>query len=390
MSSDASRREVLFVTGSRAEYDILFPVIEAAAASDALVPAIAVTGSHLAPQFGLTVREVEADGFPIAGRIENLLASDSAGARVKSAAIQLSGLVDLVQNRMPDFLVVVGDREESITTALTGAYMNVPVVHIAGGDTADDFNVDNAVRHAVTKLAHLHMAASPGSAERIVKLGEEGWRVHHVGAPGLDRLRKEPLLDREELGREMGVALDGPFAILIQHPILPEMDEAGAQMRATLEAMAGLGIPVFISAPNSDAGNQAVREAITDYALRHDQFHAYHNLERRFFVNLMRHASVLAGNSSSGIIEAPFLGLPVVNVGSRQRGREHGGNVTFTGYEVTEISAALKQAVFDEAYRAQVKAAANPYGDGHAGEKIAAVMARETDKARLLSKRNTF
>lgn len=390
MSSERAR-EVLFVTGSRAEYDILYPAIAAVAQTQGLSPALVVTGSHLAPVHGLTVREIEADGFPIAARIETLLAADSPGSRVKSAAIQLSGLVDVVANRRPDYLVVVGDREEAITTAMAGSYMDVPVVHIGGGDTADDFNVDNAVRHAVTKLAHLHMAASEGSAARILRLGEEPWRVHVVGAPGLDRLRSQPELSRAEVWKMIGCApVDGPYVVVIQHSLLPEQAQAGAQMRATLEAVAALGVPAFISGPNSDAGNHAIAVVIDEFARAHPHFVAYKNLPRAGFINLLRHAGALAGNSSAGIIEAPFLKLPVVNVGSRQIGREHGGNVQFVDYEPAQIGAALRRALHDEIYRREVVAAAQPYGDGTAGARIAQVLAAHRDRRALLNKRTMF
>ena len=382
---------MLFVTGSRAEYDILYPAIAAVAQTQGLSPALVVTGSHLAPVHGLTVREIEADGFPIAARIETLLAADSPGSRVKSAAIQLSGLVDVVANRRPDYLVVVGDREEAITTAMAGSYMDVPVVHIGGGDTADDFNVDNAVRHAVTKLAHLHMAASEGSAARILRLGEEPWRVHVVGAPGLDRLKTQPELSRAEVWKMIGCApVDGPYVVVIQHSLLPEQAQAGAQMRATLEAVAALGVPAFISGPNSDAGNHAIAVVIDEFARAHPHFVTYKNLPRAGFVNLLRHAGALAGNSSAGIIEAPFLKLPVVNVGSRQIGREHGGNVQFVDYEPAQIGAALRRALHDEIYRREVVAAAQPYGDGTAGLKIAQALAAHRDRRALLNKRTMF
>lgn len=389
MSSDT--RCVMFVTGSRAEYDILYPVIAAVSQSKSLRPEIVVTGSHLASVYGLTVKDVEADGYPVVAKIDNLLASDSDSARAKSAAIQLQGLVDVVAYRRPDFLVVVGDREEAITVALTGGYLDVPVVHIAGGDTADDFNIDNSVRHAVTKLAHLHMTASAGSAERVLRLGEEPWRVHNVGAPGLDRLVDEPEIDLACVWKMMNVApVEGPFLIMIQHPLLPEMHDAERQMKATLDAIVACGLPTFVSSPNSDPGNHAMSRLLSDYANRYSNLVAYKNLSRAVFVNLMRHASALVGNSSCGIIEAPLLKLPVVNVGSRQVGREHAGNVEFVDYSATEIEAALKKAVFDDQYRAQVESAKNPYGDGTAGKQICDVLVQETDQRRLVQKRNTF
>lgn len=389
MSTDT--RTVLFVTGNRAEYDILYPVIRAADATGSLKSEIIVTGAHLVSRFGLTVREIEADGVPIVARIDNLLASDSDTGRIKSAAIQLASLVDVISVRRPDFLVVVGDREEALTVSAAGVYLNVPVVHIGGGDTADDANVDNLVRHATTKLAHLHMAASEESAKRILRLGEEPWRVHVVGAPGLDRFVNETHLAPDALWGRLGIEpIDEPFALVIQHPLQPEMDDAFAQMDATLTALEWVGIPTFVLSPNSDPGNSGTVRAIELHAARNPKLHIYKNLPRNLFVNLMRQASVMVGNSSSGIIEAPLLGLPVVNVGTRQRGREHAGNVTFVSYCVDEIAAAILRAVTDADYRKRVKTCTTPYGDGSAGQKIAKILAQETDRVRLLAKRNTF
>src|ERR1035441_3403822 len=180
-----AKRKVLVVTAIRSEYDILSTIIQALERHPLTEPGVVVTGAHLSPLYGYTVREIVADGFPIVGRIESLLNSDSSAGRIKSAAVQLSGLVDLFVQQQPAFVIAPMDREEAITVALAGAYMRIPVVHFGGGDTAEDANIDNAVRHAVTKLAHRQIVSSTRSAERVIRLGEEPWRVHVVGEPGL-------------------------------------------------------------------------------------------------------------------------------------------------------------------------------------------------------------
>ena len=384
-------RHVLFVTGSRAEYDILRSVIGAVDTTDGLRASVVVTGAHLAPMYGHTVDLIESDGVDIAGRLETLLNADTPSGRVKSAAIQLSGLADLLVGLRPDFVVAPMDREEAITTALAGAYVGIPVVHIGGGDTAEDGNIDNSVRDAVTKLSHLHMVTTERSAERVRGLGEAPWRVHVVGAPGLDRFVAEPPLDDRTLWAELGHEPAGPFAVLIQHPIITSAEQSGQLMGTTLQALLELGRPVLVGYPNSDAGSQQSIAVIDRYVAHHpDVFYGYRNVSRQVFVNLLRRARVLVGNSSAGIIEAPLLGLPVVNIGPRQVGREHSGNVLFVDHDAASIAAAVRRAMDDEAFRASVAAGDSVYGDGTAGRRIASILRDQPIDARLLWKVSTF
>lgn len=384
-------RHVLFVTGTRAEYDILRAVIAAVDDHPDLRASVLVTGAHLSPLYGHTVDLIEADGVAIAGRLESLLNADTPSGRIKSAAIQLSGIVDRLRDDRPDFVVAPMDREEAITTALAGAYLGIPVVHIGGGDTADDGNIDNSVRDAVSKLAHLHMVTTERSAERVRRLGEADWRIHVVGAPGLDRLVSEPAIDDDALWAALGRRLDGPFGVLVQHPIITSADDSGAHMDTTMTALAGLGRPIVVGYPNSDAGSQQVIAVIDRHvAERPDIFLGYRNLPRHVFVNLLRRAAVLIGNSSAGIIEAPLLGLPVVNIGPRQVGREHSGNVVFVDHDGAAIAAAVERAMDDQAYRASVRAGDSVYGDGTAGRRIATILADVAIDDRLIWKVSTF
>jgi GDP/UDP-N,N'-diacetylbacillosamine 2-epimerase (hydrolysing) len=385
-------RKILFVTGIRSEYDILFSVMRAVQSHPDLEVGLVVTGAHLSPMYGYTIAEVERDGFPIVACIESLLNSDSPGGRAKSAAIQLSGLVDIFTQYRPTFVIAPMDREEAITVALAGAYMLVPVVHIGGGDSAEDGNVDNGVRHAVTKLSHLHMVTTPRSAERVIALGEQPWRVHVVGAPGLDRLLQVPDIPSTELWQRVGYDPgDRPFAILIQHSIVSDVEQADELMALTLQSLVDLDIPSFVSYPNSDAGSQKIITTIENYSQRYPSLlHKYQNLPRLEFVNLMRRAHVLVGNSSCGIVEAPLFHLPVVNIGPRQRGREHANNVQFVDHDATQIRAAVHRAVFDVGYRRSVAECDNPYGNGQAGAKIAAILAKQPIDDLLTWKVNTY
>lgn len=385
-----SKKLVLGVTGIRSEYDIMSSVFTAIANHPDLELQLVVTGAHLSDSYGHTIDEIRRDGFLVVDEIESLLNGDQASCRVKGLAIQLQGLVQTVARIKPYFLLVLGDREEAMTTALVGAYMNIPVVHLCGGDRVIG-NVDDQVRHAVTKLAHMHLVTNTESAERIIRLGEQPFRVHNVGNPGLDRLLEVPAIDDAELSRRLGFTIaDGePLVMLIQHVISTEIDQAYLQMKASLEAIRELGIKTILSYPNSDAGGQQMIRAIGEYdALPF--LYAAKNIPRLEFINLMRRASVLLGNSSAGILEAPLLKLPVINVGNRQRGRLHAENVQFVPHDKDQIVTALRRAVFDPEYRSSVVACSNPYGDGKSSARIADILAAVTLDDTLLIKDITY
>jgi GDP/UDP-N,N'-diacetylbacillosamine 2-epimerase (hydrolysing) len=384
------KKLVLGVTGIRSDYDIMSSVFRAVAGHPALELQLVVTGAHLSHAFGLTINEIRADGFVVAEEIESLLSGDQSSFRVKGLAIQLQGLVQTVSRLKPDLLLVLGDREEAMTTALVGAYMNVPVAHVAGGDRVIG-NVDDQIRHAVSKLAHLHFVTNPESKNRLLRLGEQAFRVFDVGNPGLDRLLEIPHIGVVELSERLGfsIAQDEPLVMVIQHVISTEIEQAYDQMKASLEAIKELGIRTVLSYPNSDAGGQQMIRAIREYESLPFLYTAK-NIPRLEFVNLMRRASCLLGNSSAGILEAPLLKLPVINVGNRQRGRLHAENVSFVPHDKDQIVAALKRAIFDTGYRMSVDACTNPYGDGRSSARIAEILATVELNQDLLIKDITY
>lgn len=384
------KRLVLAVTGIRSEYDILSSVFAAINKHPDLELQLAVTGAHLSEGFGSTIKEIQKDGFYIADEIESLLSSDTESGRVKGLAIQLQGLAQTVSRIEPDFLLVLGDREESITTALIGAYMNIPVAHIGGGDRVVG-NVDDQIRHAVTKLSHLHLVTNAESAERVIRLGEQSFRVFNVGNPGLDRFISEPILSFSELSSRIGFNLNNgePYIIMLQHVISSEIDSAYGQITESLEAVKELGIKTILIYPNSDAGSQQLLHAIKEYEDL-PFIHIAKNIPRVEFVNLMRNAACMLGNSSAGILEAPYLKLPVINVGNRQHGRLHAENVQFVGHEKKAIVEAVKKAIFNMEYREKVAACTNPYGNSSSSEQIARILASVKIDNELLIKDITF
>lgn len=384
------QRKILAVTGIRSEYDIMSSVFRAIEAHPNLALHLVVTGAHLSDAYGNTIDEIRADGFVIADEIESLLNGDQASFRVKGLAIQLQGLIQTVARIKPDILLVLGDREEAMTTALAGAYMNIPVAHIAGGDRVIG-NVDDQVRHAVTKLSHLHFVTNRESMERILRLGEQPFRVFDVGNPGLDRLLEVPVISASELSRRLGFAIvDGePLVILIQHVLSTEIDQGYKQMKVSLDAVRELGIRTVLSYPNSDAGGQQMIRAIREWE-KLPFLYTAKNIPRLEFVNLMRRASCLLGNSSAGILEAPLLKLPVINVGNRQRGRLHAENVQFVSHDKGQIIDAVRRAIFDPDYRNMVAKCANPYGDGQSSARIANIISEIQLDDNLLIKDITY
>lgn len=384
------KRSILGVTGIRSEYDIMSSVFRAIQTHPDLELQLVVTGAHLSDAYGHTVDEIHKDGFVVAEEIESLINGDQSSSRVKGLAIQLQGLVQAVTRIKPEILLVLGDREEAITTALVGAYMNIPVAHLCGGDRVVG-NVDDQIRHAVTKLAHLHFVTNDESAKRIACLGEQPFRIFNIGNPGLDRILDVQNIGSEELSNRLNFPIiDGePIILLIQHSISSEINQAYEQMKISLDAIKQLGIKTIVSYPNSDAGGQQMIRAIQNYDSLPFLYVAK-NIPRVEFINLMRRASCLLGNSSAGILEAPLLKLPVVNVGNRQQGRLHAENVQFVPHDKDRICAAIKLAVYDQTYRNSLKICSNPYGDGKSSARVAEILSTILIDDALLNKDITY
>ncbi len=383
-------KKILAVTGIRSEYFILQPVFEEILNRSDLELKVVVTGAHLSPTYGETYKIIENHGYDII-KLETLLSTDTLSGRSKSLGIQIMGLTDIVSRERPDWLLVLGDREESLSTASVGAYMNIPVAHICGGDRVVG-NIDDSVRHAVTKLAHLHFPTTKENGDRILKMGEEPWRVHVVGNPALDSIRKQPDLSYDYINGKLGTKLssDKPFILLIKHPLSSEIKKSAEQMRVTLEAVAELGYETVLTYPNSDSGSYEMIKVIEEYIEKYDFIKAFKTLPRDIFVNLQRKAALLLGNSSSGILEAPFLKLPVVNVGNRQKQRQHSENVIFVPHNKERIKEAINKAIFDEDFKQICKNCSNPYGDGYSGERIARIIAETEINDKLINKQIVY
>lgn len=269
--------------------------------------------------------------------------------------------------------------------ALCGAYLHIPVAHYGAGDRVM-YNVDDMVRHAISRLSHLMLTTNEDARQRLIRAGERSWRVHNVGHAGLDRVRETPEMDRAALSVAVGMDLTrGPFVVVIQHPLSSEVSAAGAQMKETLEAVCLLDLPTLVIYPNSDAGCQDMIRVIDEYKGR-PNIRIFPNLPDAIFVNALRHAALLIGNSSLGLLEAPYLRLPVINVGRRQTSRICAENVVFVGQNRDEIVRHARLVLYDEVTRNRMRSCSNPFGDGYAGERVAMLLAETPCDERLLNK----
>ncbi|HEV8203955.1 MAG TPA: UDP-N-acetylglucosamine 2-epimerase [Pyrinomonadaceae bacterium] len=380
-----SKRRVLGITAIRSEYFLQRPILRAIVDHPELELLLVVTGAHLSPLHDYTVKEIEADGFPIVARIENLIYSDRDAARLKGAASQLQVLTHLVDELRPEWLLVPADREESMTLALCGTYLNIATAHYAAGDRVVG-NADDMIRHAVSRLSHLLLTTHEQARERLIKAGEQSWRIHNVGHAGIDRIRSAPQLTSSELAKALGVdEVQDRYAVVVQHPLTSEIGDAGRQMRETMAAARALKLQLFVSYPNSDPGSNQIIQVIEEHRAN-PGVHVFRNIPDREFVNLLRGATVLLGNSSLGLLEAPYLKLPVVNVGRRQSERHHASNAFFVAADREAIVRQVRAIIDDEETRRTISTCENPFGDGHTGEQVAKLLASTSIDSTLLNK----
>jgi len=380
-----SPRVVGVVTVARSDYGHLRPVLDALADTPGLALRLFVAGTHLSALHGETVRDIEADGWPVAARIETVGADDSPRGVAEMTARAVAGFAAAFSAHRPDLLLVLGDRYEMLAAALAALPFTIPVAHVHGGEISEGA-IDNQLRHALTKLAHLHFASAPLHAERIAALGEERWRIHTVGGPGLDRIRTTALLPRDKVAAELGL-LDGhPWLIVTFHPATLEAEAAAAQADEVLAALEGLDAAVVLTYPGADTAGRRIIARLEAFAARTPRARLVPHLGDALYLSLLSHADAMVGNSSSGLIEAPSFALPVVNVGSRQAGRLRGANVIDAPPERAAIAAALASALAP-GFRAQLRDVPNPYGDGHAAARIAETLRTVTLDGTLVRKR---
>lgn len=378
-----NNRRICVVTGSRAEYGLLYWVLQDLREAPDIDLQLLVTGTHLSPSFGMTVQEIERDGFAIDERVEMLVASDTAGGVATSMALGLIGFSSALQRLQPDLVLVLGDRFEILAMAQACLVHRIPLAHIAGGDTTEGA-FDESMRHAITKMAHVHLVTNELAARRVRQLGEDPAHIHVVGSPGLDHLRRRPLLDRAALEASLGARLGARNLLVTFHPATLDPSDGLAQfdeLLAALEAQAP-DTTIWITEPNADTGGRSLTERLRAWAQQHpDCVRAHASLGSLRYLSLMAQVDAVVGNSSSGLYEAPSFEVPTVNIGDRQRGRLAAASVLHCAPERGAIESAIAQAL-----ALDCRGVVNPYGDGHSAPRIVACLRALASPQHLLQK----
>lgn len=380
--------KIAVITGSRSEYGILSPIMKKIKSRPQLQLLTIVVGMHLSSEFGRTVREIEKDSFKIDAKINSIDSGDTNVDMVRHIGKGIIKTADVFKNLKPDIVILLGDRVDILAAAIAAAYMNIAIAHIHGGDVSGG-GLDEPARHAITKFAHIHFAATKKSAQRLIKMGEEPWRVFVVGAPGLDSILNERLLSKENISKKYNLDLSKPILLVVQHPLTTQPDNAAQQMGETLKAIVELKYQTILIYPNADAGGRRMIQIIKKYQ-KHSFIKTFKSIPHKDYLSLMKISNVMIGNSSSGIIESSSFKLPVVNIGTRQKGRERSTNVIDVNYNKGQILRAIKKALYDKRFKKQVKNCKNSYGDGHASDRIIKVLSEIRIDKKLLQKRMPY
>jgi UDP-hydrolysing UDP-N-acetyl-D-glucosamine 2-epimerase len=378
------KRTIAVVTSSRADYSHLYWPLRALSEHPEIELKLIVLGAHLSPEFGLTVQEIEKDGFAIDGRIECLLSSDTDVGMAKTIGVATLSLADLLGTIRPDILLLIADRYEMLAPASVALALRIPVAHIEGGEISEGA-IDDAVRNALTKMSHIHFTSTEGARARVIAMDEEPWRVHRAGAPSLDYLVKEKLFSREELEARLGVAIRNGAMLVAYHPVTLLEDTTGEAdgLFAALSAVEG---QIFFCYPNSDAGSRSLIRRARSFLAERGSGHIFTNLDALSYWSLLAQVELLVGNSSSGIMETASFALPTVNIGIRQKGRERAANVVDVEPTMESILDGISRAKSDK-FCESLQGMTNPYGDGHAAQRIASVLATAPLGEKLLMKK---
>jgi UDP-N-acetylglucosamine 2-epimerase (non-hydrolysing)/GDP/UDP-N,N'-diacetylbacillosamine 2-epimerase (hydrolysing) len=394
------KRIIAVFTGNRAEYGLQYPILKAIDKHPNLDYRLLVSGAHLDSNFGRTLDEIRDDGFRIEAEIKIEMDADSLIATAQAIGSGVLEISKALAKIKPDLMIVYADRFEGLAAVIAASQTNVPTAHVEGGDLTEGGALDDSVRHAMTKLSHLHFTTNAQASNRILAMGEEAWRVHTVGFPAIDLIAEGRFASQTEIVEKLSVDLSRPLVLFTQHSVTTEFDRASEQVLpslAAIEALADKGVQVILTYPNNDAGGKAIigqLEAFKEKAVPGTQVHR--SLGRHIYhgvLALARNPGIrvtCVGNSSSGLKETPAFGCPTVNIGSRQEGRLRGENVVDAGYDSAAIQAAIEKCLFDEPFRALSRAAPNPYYLGDAGPKIANVLASVPLDQKMIRKKMTL
>ncbi|MFN3848513.1 MAG: UDP-N-acetylglucosamine 2-epimerase [Spirosomataceae bacterium] len=375
-------KKICIITGTRAEYGLLSPLMKAVQDDAAFELQIIATGMHLSPEFGLTYKEIEKDGFVISEKVEMLLSSDSDAGITKSTGLGMIGFADAFIRLRPDLVILLGDRFETFAAATAAYLAKIPIAHLHGGEVTEGAT-DEGLRHAITKMSYFHFTSTEAYRKRVIQLGESPERVFNVGAIGIDNIKQLDLLSQQQLEDNLGFALDKPFVLVTYHPVTLENNSAESQFNELLKALSDFeDLKIIFTKPNADANGRVIISLIDKFVAENiGRAIAFTSLGQLRYLSLMQFTTAVVGNSSSGIIEAPSFGIPTVNIGDRQKGRERAESVVDCGYTEDEINNALNQVISTD-WQKKSKGVENVYGDGKTTQRILEIL-KNNDKISL-------
>lgn len=370
------RLKICIVTGSRAEYGLLYPLMRLIRKESSMDLQLLVTGMHLSPEFGLTFRQIEADGFSIQEKVEMLLSGDTDTAMIKATGLGMIGFADAFHRLQPDWVVVLGDRFETFAAATAAHLAKIPIAHLHGGELTEGAT-DDAMRHAITKMAFLHFTSAEPYRKRVIQLGESPRRVFNVGAIGLDNIKGLKLLSKRELQKELDFPFGDKTVLVTYHPTTLERDTATRQVGHLLKALDQFpDIRILFTLPNADAGGRSIIQLIEEYVKKNrERARAFTSLGQLKYLSALQYVSAVVGNSSSGVLEAPYFGIPTVNIGDRQTGRLKPPSVIDTGTDVRSITEGIRKA-FLPSFVKLSKRPSYVYGKGDTAPKILRIIQR--------------
>lgn len=379
-------KKVCIITGTRAEYGLLKPVIDKVHKSGELALQLVVTGMHLSTEFGLTYREIEEDGYPITAKIEMLLSSDTAVGVTKSMGVALFGFADYFDTHKPDIAVILGDRYEMLMAASAALVARIPVAHIHGGELTGGA-IDESIRHSITKMSHLHFTATEKYRQRVIQLGELPETVYNVGALGIENAKTVNLLTKEELEEALDFRFTDSTIMITYHPVTLEKMTSEKQFKNILDVIdRHRELSVIFTKANADTDGRIINAMIDDYVEENkDRCRVYTSLGQLKYLSALQFCAAVVGNSSSGIIEVPSFGIPTVNIGDRQKGRSCADSVLSCGNSAQEIERALGKAL-SPGFRNEIRNVSNPYEGGHTSDRIIEIISQNLDRGIDLKK----
>lgn len=379
-------RKILVVTGTRAEYGLLYWTMKEIENDKDLQLQLVVTGNHLVKDYGYTVEQIKKDGFIIDEEIDMIINSEKKSSIVKSMGIEMIQMAQCFDRLKPDILLILGDRYETFVAATCAMMMNIPIAHMNGGESTEGV-VDEQIRHAITKMAHIHFPGSEYYKERIIKMGENPSMVFNVGQAAIENVKRIKLLEKIELEKELNIEFNKPIFLITYHPVTLDIESTADQINNLLRAICEYDAKYIFTYPNADFGSKIIIDKINDFVKQNENAYIFYSLGQIRYLSLIKYADVMVGNSSSGIIESPIFKIPVINIGDRQKGRLRNNNIIDVGYCEEEITGALYKAMFNKEFKEKLRCIENIYGDGNVSANVVNILKSINFDKNLLRKR---